>query len=80
MAGPASHDALLAELRAVPGLTERGKRPGTFYRASRPFLHFHGAEGDRTADLKEPDGSWTRLPAETPAERAALLDAVEAHL
>jgi hypothetical protein len=78
--GSASHDDLLDALRAVPGLTERGKRPGTFYRGSRAFLHFHGSEAERTADLKEPDGSWTRLPAATDAERAALLAEVAARI
>jgi hypothetical protein len=76
---PATHEDLLDELRAVPGLVERGKRPGTFYRGSRPFLHFHGAGEAMTADLKTGDG-WDRLPAATPADRAALLAAVEARL
>jgi hypothetical protein len=73
MPGPATHTELLDALRAVPGLVERGKVPGHFYRGARAFLHFHGSVADRTADLKEPDGSWTRLPAATPDERAALL-------
>jgi hypothetical protein len=73
MPGPATHEDLLAALRAVPGLAERGKVPGHFYRGSRALLHFHGSGSDRTADLKEADGSWTRLPAATPGERAALL-------
>lgn len=79
MAHPATHEDLLDTLRAVPGLVERGKRPGTFYRGSRPFLHFHGAGEAMTADLKTGD-SWDRLPAATPADRAALLAAVEARL
>ena len=77
MPQPATHEDLLEALRAVPGLVERGKRPGTFYRRSRPFLHFHGAGDARTADLRRGDG-WQRLPAATPADRAALLAAVEA--
>jgi hypothetical protein len=68
-----SHDELLDALRAVPGLIERGKRPGTFYRGSRPFVHFHGSGADRTADLKDPDGGWTRLRAASAADREALL-------
>jgi hypothetical protein len=73
MSGPASHAELLDALRGLPGLNERGKRPGTFYRGSRPFLHFHGSAADRTADLKQPDGTWLRLPAASAADRAALL-------
>jgi hypothetical protein len=76
---PATFDDLLDELRSLPGLVERGKRPGTFYRRSRPFLHFHGSGHGRTADLRTGD-DWTRLPAATPADRAALLAAVEARL
>jgi len=76
---PATFDDLLDALRSLPGMVERGKRPGTFYRRSRPFLHFHGSRHGRTADLRTGD-DWTRLPAATPADRAALLAAVEARL
>lgn len=79
MTEPATFDELLDALRSLPGLVERGTRPGTFYRRSRPFLHFHGSGHGRTADLRT-GGGWTRLPAATPADRAALLAAVEARL
>jgi hypothetical protein len=75
----ATHDDLLAALRALDGLVEKGKTPAHFYLRSRPFLHFHGTGGERCADLRR-DDDWERIPAATPAERAALLDAVRRHL
>ena len=42
---------LLASLRALEGLTERS--PGTFYRKSNAFLHFHADDAGLFADLKE---------------------------
>jgi hypothetical protein len=45
-AGPSALDqldALLDELRDLPGLRE--KSPGVFYRGSRAFLHFHEDRG-----------------------------------
>jgi len=70
-AGTATHDDLLAVLRSLDALNERGKTPH-FYRGATPFLHFHGAGDARTADLRR-GGDWQRLPAATPADRAALL-------
>ena len=51
---------LLEKLRALPGLTE--KRPGTFYRGSKAFLHFHEHEGALLADVKE-GRDWVRFEA-----------------
>lgn len=51
---------LLERLRALPGLMER--KPGTFYRGGKAFLHFHEHEGALLADLKE-GKDWVRLGA-----------------
>jgi hypothetical protein len=61
---------LLAELRKLEALRE--PKPGTFYRGSQAFLHFHeDASGDFT-DLKVA-GEWERSRATTQRERAQLL-------
>lgn len=71
-----SHDELVAALRRLDGLEERGKTPH-FYLGGRPFLHFHGDGDERTADIRPPGaGEWERVPAATPADRAVLLERV----
>jgi hypothetical protein len=63
---------LLAELRALPGLTER--TPGTFYRKSRAFLHFHHDPKGLFADLRGPDdGDFERLDVSGATGQAQLL-------
>ena len=64
---------LLDRLRAVPVLTERG--PGTFYRGSRAFLHFHVDPAGLFADVR-PDTEWERLQVDTPDQQRVLLDLV----
>jgi hypothetical protein len=61
---------LLASLRAFEGLTERS--PGTFYRKSNAFLHFHADDAGLFADLKE-HGEFVRYRATTKREQAALM-------
>jgi hypothetical protein len=61
---------LLASLRSLDGLTERS--PGTFYRKSNAFLHFHADDAGLFADLKE-HGEFVRYRATTKREQAALL-------
>jgi hypothetical protein len=61
---------LLAELRRLPALRERS--PGTFYRGSQAFLHFHEDPSGDFADLKV-RGAWERSRVATQRERAALL-------
>ncbi len=61
---------LLVSLRSLEGLTERS--PGTFYRKSNAFLHFHADEAGLFADLKE-HGTFTRYRATTKREQAHLL-------
>ncbi len=68
---------LLAELRHLPGLTER--RPGVFYRGNAAFLHFHEDPAGLFADLKR-DGAFVRYPASVATDRRALVNAARAAL
>jgi hypothetical protein len=61
---------LLGELRKLSGLRE--PKPGTFYRGSQAFLHFHEDPAGDFADVKV-GGDWERLRVSTQRERAALL-------
>jgi len=67
-------EPLLAELRAVDGVTERKR--GVFYRKSQALLHFHEDPAGFFADLRMPPG-WVRLPVNTAAERRRLLAQVK---
>lgn len=73
--GPLSD--LLASLRAVHGLVER--KPGTFYRRSKAFLHFHVDPAGMFADLKI-DRAFERFRISTHAEQRRLLAAVRREL
>jgi len=68
---------LLARLRAIDGLTE--KSPGTFYRGSKAFVHFHADGADRYADVKI-DGTFERFPATTRQDHDAVLRVVRTQL
>ena len=76
----ASHASLarlapvLEQLRTIPGLIER--TPGSFYRRSAAFLHFHEDPAGVFADAKLNLKSFERLPVNTRAEQSALLRAV----
>jgi len=76
----ASHASLarltpvLEQLRAIPGLIER--TPGSFYRRSAAFLHFHEDPAGLFADAKLNLESFERMPVNTRAEQSALLRAV----
>jgi len=68
-------EPMLTELRAVDGLTE--KSPGSFYRRSKGFLHFHIHGDDVYADVRlDPAGDFERRRATTKAEQRALVAAV----
>ena len=67
-------DAMLTELRALDGLTER--TPGSFYRKSRGFLHFHAHGDEMYADVRLTDGDFERVRATTKAEQRALVASV----
>ena len=61
---------LLASIRELDGLTERS--PGTFYRKSNAFLHFHADPAGLFADLKL-DGEFQRFRVSTKKEQGQLL-------
>lgn len=66
-------EPLLAQLRALPGLTERSR--GTFYRKSRAFLHFHEDPKGLFADLRDAAGAdFERTDVTAPDGRSRLLD------
>jgi len=77
---PATIDALketLDAVRARPELRER--KHGTFYRKAAGFLHIHEAPAGLFADVKGA-GGWERMQVDTPEQRQALLDRIEAIL
>ena len=72
-------EALLAEVRALPGLTE--KKRGTFYRKSRAFLHFHEDPKGLFADLRGIDGrDFERVDVTHEPGRRQLLALARARL
>ena len=67
-------DGLLAQLRALPGLTE--KKRGVFYRKSKAFLHFHEDPKGMFADLSGGAGRIdVRIDVTEAAGQAALIEA-----
>jgi hypothetical protein len=72
-------EPLLAELRALPGLTEKAR--GTFYRKARAFLHFHEDPAGLFADIRgEDDADFVRIDVTEALGRADLLAAARARL
>lgn len=67
---------LLPSLRGIDGLVE--KSPGTFYRRSRAFLHFHADPTGLYADVRFAGDDFERLPVHTQAQRERLLRDVRA--
>jgi N-acetylglutamate synthase-like GNAT family acetyltransferase len=67
-------EALLGDLRSLGGLVERN--PGTFYRRSRAFLHFHADPSGLFADVRLQGDDFERIPIDSPASQAALLSQV----
>ena len=61
-------------LRRRTALVE--KRPGIFYVRGKAFLHFHEDRVGIFADVRD-HGNWRRFPANSAAERATLLAAVD---
>ena len=73
-AGPdalASLEPVLSRLRRHSALVER--TPGTFYRQSKAFLHFHEDDAGLFADLKEDLVSFSRHRVTTQSERKVFL-------
>jgi hypothetical protein len=68
-------EPVLAEIRRSPKLTERS--PGTFYKKSQAFLHFHEDPAGLFADVRlTPEGDFTRMRVSTKAEQKVFLAAV----
>ena len=61
--------AVLAVLRALPGITE--KKPGIFYWRSKGFAHFHIKNGQRWADVR--DGADGGTPLDLPPGSDSLI-------
>lgn len=70
-------EPLLAELRGLPQLRERGR--GYFSRGSRAFLHFHEDAGDLYVDVKL-DSKFERMKVTTRTEQADFLARVRESL
>lgn len=70
---------VLAQLRALPGLTEKAR--GTFYRKSRAFLHFHEDPKGLFADVRDAeDRDFERIDVTTAEGRDRLLAIAKARL
>ena len=69
---------LLEQLRACTALTER--TPGSFYRGSKGFLHFHVDGDDLWCDVKLSGPTYERVRATTKAEQRSLVAAVRRSL
>ncbi|MEP6661371.1 MAG: hypothetical protein ABJD24_15770 [Acidimicrobiales bacterium] len=79
-AGPvavAALEPLLVRVRPLEPLRER--KPGTFYRRSDAFLHFHEDPAGLFADVKI-DGQFQRFRVSDRAEQDALVALVESLL
>jgi hypothetical protein len=66
---------LLEEFRSMPGLTE--KRPGTFYRKSKAFLHFDEDPTGLHADVRFGE-EFERVRVQTDVEREGLIARIRA--
>lgn len=81
-ASPAALDALealLSDLRALPGLNERSR--GVFYRKGRAFLHFHEDPKGLFGDVRDEAGvDFDRFDVTGASGRAEILTAAKARL
>ncbi len=65
-------EPVLAQLRAIPGLTEKSR--GIFYKKARAFLHFHEDPAGLFADLRGADGKdFERIDVTEPENLARLV-------
>jgi hypothetical protein len=67
-------EPLLAQLRAIGGLTEKSR--GVFYRRSKACLHFHADGDDFYADVRIDTDDFERTRATTKTEQRALVAGV----
>jgi hypothetical protein len=73
-AGPdslAALEPLLRKVRQHSTLVER--TPGSFYRKSKAYLHFHEDPSGTFADVKLNGVEFTRVRSSTPEEQTHLL-------
>lgn len=73
-AGPTALDRLeplLARVRALPGLKEKGR--GVFYRGGKAFLHFHEDPAGLFADVRLAGQDFERFRVENEEEREDFL-------
>lgn len=68
------YPTLLASLRNIPALNER--TPGSFYRKSSAFLHFHEDPAGLFVGVKLNGKEFERFRVSTRAEQALFLKAV----
>jgi len=68
-------EPLLAQLRAIEGLTEKSR--GVFYLRSKACLHFHADGDDTYADVRLDSDDFERTRTTTKAEQRALVAAVK---
>ncbi len=76
-AGPetlAALEPLLRQLREYSSLVER--TPGSFYRKSKAYLHFHEDTSGTYADVKLDGADFTRMRITTSQEQARLLSLI----
>ena len=76
-AGPdtlAALEPLLREVRKYSSLVERS--PGSFYRKSKAYLHFHEDTSGTYADVKLSGADFSRFPVTTPQQQAHLLSLI----
>lgn len=72
-------EALLADLRALPGLVERSR--GVFYRRGRAFLHFHEDPKGLFADIRDAEGDdFERIDVTAEPGRRRLVAIARARL
>ena len=67
-------ESLQLKIRQHPSLIER--TPGSFYRKSKAYLHFHEDPEGTYADVKLNLTDFTRIRATTPKEQAHLLSLI----
>ncbi len=80
-AGPDALDRpepLLARIRALPGLIEKGR--GVFYRKSRAFLHFHEDPKGLFADIRLEGEDFERIDVTGPDGAERLVAMLRDHL
>lgn len=79
-AGPlalAELEPLLSRLRGHPGLGLVERTPGSFYRRSKAWLHFHEDPAGLFADVKLDGAVFTRMRITTQDEQHRFLACID---